>query len=347
MLEKHVGGPLMSGVSRNFDILCAGSIVQDTIIRPVDVPRWGTTTFVDAMDRYVGGNGANTASALAVLGNRVRLLGAIGIDESAQFVRAHLDRLHVDTGELTLSSKPNAATTVLVNSAGDRQFLHRLGSSHDAFCDPMEFTESLIGGSRHFHLASFFVLPKLRVNAPEVLRRARAAGLSTSLDVNWDASGEWLHALAPALPYVDIFFVNEDESRMLSGTSDRSEAAKRFHSCGARRVVQKLGGHGCAIFTAGEASPLYCEPYDVACIDTTGAGDCFAAGFLTALLRGAPLQECGEWGNAAGALSVSRMGAVTGLHSRTQFESWLLQHQSAGLPASDAHTSLLISIPRK
>ncbi|HSU18417.1 MAG TPA: PfkB family carbohydrate kinase, partial [Acidobacteriaceae bacterium] len=176
----------------NFDVLCAGSIVQDTIVRPVDNLRWGTTTFVESMDRFVGGNGANTASALRVLGNRVRLLGTLGSDDAAQFVRAELERLGIDTCAIATSAQPNAATTVLVNSAGDRQFLHRLGSSGDAFREPLGFTESLVAGARHFHMASFFVLPHLRRRAPEILRGARACGLSTSVDVNWDPHNEWL-----------------------------------------------------------------------------------------------------------------------------------------------------------
>lgn len=311
--------------AETFDVLCAGSIVQDTIVRPVDDLPWGTTTFVESMDRFVGGNGANTASALAVLGNRVRLLGALGSDDAARSVRAELERLGIETGSIAASAQPNAATTVLVNSAGDRQFLHRLGSSGDAFREPLDFTVTLVGGARHFHMASFFVLPHLRRQAPEILRRARAAGLSTSVDVNWDPHNEWLQALAPAMPYIDIFFVNEDEAWMLTGRRDSREAATKFHSCGVRTVVQKLGSDGCVIFTAGDSAPIYCDPFNVGCVDTTGAGDCFAAGFLTAFLNGASLQDCGEWGNAAGAQSVSRIGAVAGLLPPAEFQRWRLQ----------------------
>lgn len=303
------------------DILCAGSIVRDTIVYPVNEPRWGTTTLVQQIDHFMGGNGANTAAALARLGSKVRLLGVLGADENGQSVRAELQNCGVEISRVAMSAKPSASTIVLVNSAGERQFFHLQGSSVDAFREPLEFTESLVEGAKHFHLASIFVLPQVRVRAAQILADAQAAGLTTSVDVNWDPDGEWISVVEPALTHVDIFFINEDESKMLTGMSEPAEAAGIFHSMGARIVVQKLGSKGCSIYCAG-SSPVHCDAYEVACIDTTGAGDCFAAGFLAAFGNGAPLSQCGEWGNAAGALSVSCIGAITGLVAGSRFEDW-------------------------
>ncbi len=313
----------MIAQAENVTVLCAGSLVLDTIIRPVDEPRWGTTTLVESMDRHVGGNGANTARALSLLGTRVRLLGTLGDDEAGAFVRHELQSAGVDTSEIQEVPLPTAATAVLVSSGGDRQFLHRLGASTEAFRRLIDFTPRLCGGATHFHLASFFVLPELRIHGAEILRRARAAGLSTSLDVNWDAKGEWIRALGPCVPYVDILFLNEDESRMLTHVDDPLAAARQLQGFGAALIVQKLSRAGCLILPYGPgAEAIRCAAYEVECVDTTGAGDCFAAGFLRSHLAGLPLADSAECGNAAGALSVSRVGAVAGLPTEEEFEAW-------------------------
>jgi sugar/nucleoside kinase (ribokinase family) len=297
--------------------------VQDTIVRSVEALHWGTTTFVDTMDRHLGGNGANTARALALLGARVRLAGTVGNDDAAEFAVRELEGSGVETSRLTRVDAPNAATVVLVNAEGNRQFLHRLGCSAEAFGEALEFTPALIEGMQHFHLASLFVLPHLRTHAPEMLRRARAAGLTTSVDTNWDPHGEWLRVLGPCLPHADLLFLNEDESRMLTGTADPEAAARRLQSHGARTVIQKLSSAGCRVYPDGDGqAAVHCPAYRVEAVDSTGAGDCFAGGFLTAYLRGASWAEAAEDGNAAGALSVTAVGAVAGLVQVSDLKTW-------------------------
>jgi sugar/nucleoside kinase (ribokinase family) len=301
-------------------VLCAGSLVLDTIIRSVDELRWGTTTLVDEIERHVGGNGANTARALALCGVPVRLVGTAGQDEAGDFVLRELVNAGVDVSFVRRVPASNAATIVLVNARGDRQFLHRLGSSEAAFADGLAFAPDMIAGIRHSHLASLFVLPNLRRFAPEILQAAKLNGLTTSLDVNWDARGEWMRILKPCLEHLDVLFLNEDESRMLTGFEDPARAAAALRECGARIVVQKLSREGCAIYA--EDDSVRCAPFAVEAVDSTGAGDCFAAGFLKAWLRGDSLAQAGELGNAAGALAVSATGATSGLERCADVEEY-------------------------
>ncbi|HEX3880157.1 MAG TPA: carbohydrate kinase family protein, partial [Bryobacteraceae bacterium] len=261
-------------------VLCSGSIVFDTLVRPVEDPQWGTTTFVDAIESHVGGNGANTSLALSTLGASVRLLGAVGRDEQGQFLLESLQRAGVDIHAVTLGVEATAASIVMVNGAGDRKFLHRVGASATAFTAPVQFTPELTAGMAYYHLASLFILPNLRKHAPETLGRSRAAGLITSLDTNWDPEGRWMQDLAPCLPHLDIAFFNEDEARMTTGTADPRKAAKFLLERGVRTAVLKLGARGCAIYTG--ADEILCPAFDVEAKDTTGAGDCFVAGFLAA-----------------------------------------------------------------
>jgi sugar/nucleoside kinase (ribokinase family) len=138
---------------------------------------------------------------------------------------------------------------------------------------------------------------------------------------SWDSKGRWLEDLAPCLPHTDILFVNEDEARMLTGTSVPAEVAAVLRGNGAHVVVLKLSRKGCAVFAGGEE--FYVPPFRVNVVDTTGAGDCFVAGFLAALDRGLPLQEAARFANAVGALTVQMIGSVEGVLAWEETEAWM------------------------
>ncbi len=302
-------------------IICSGSIVYDTLVYPFGCSAWGTTRLVESIEYHVGGNAANTARAMAIVGASVRLIGAVGNDRQADFVLDELQASGVSTDFVMRLEAPTATTVVLVNESGDRQFLHRLGVSQQAFSEPIAFTPALIENASHYHFASLYILPNLRLHGAEMLRRAKAAGLTTSLDTNWDAEGEWMNDLAPCLPELDILFMNEDEAFMVTGSRDPAAGARVVLEKGVRTAVMKLGGRGCAIYTDGKE--ILCPSFRVPVKDTTGAGDCFVAGFLDARQRGASWAEAGEFGNAVGALSVQKLGAVTGVISRAETEAWM------------------------
>lgn len=302
-------------------ILCSGSIVYDILTRPVEDADWGTTTFVDTIEFHVGGNGANTARALAIVGAPVRLLGAVGADPQGAWILEQLRADGVDTSPVVRLNGPTAASVALVRGDGSRKFLHRLGVSRDAFETLVEFAGPLVEDLSHYHLASLFLLPRMRAQAPAMLAAARGAGLATSLDTNWDAQGRWMLDLEACLPHLDFLFMNEDEARMVTGSQDPSAAARLVMAKGVRTAVMKLGARGCAIFT--QSRTVFCPGFAVEARDTTGAGDSFVAGFLAALLDGAELEAAGHFANAVGALSVQRIGAVTGLLPHAETEAWM------------------------
>jgi sugar/nucleoside kinase (ribokinase family) len=165
------------------------------------------------------------------------------------------------------------------------------------------------------------ILPRLRTHAAETLMGARAAGLTTSLDTNWDPHGLWMHDLAPCLPHLDYLFLNEDEARMVTGTAEPAPAARAVLARGVETVVIKLGPRGCAIYD-GDREVL-APAYDVPVKDTTGAGDCFVAAFLCARLRGADFSEAGQFANAVAALNVQKIGAGIGACSWDEVHEWM------------------------
>jgi sugar/nucleoside kinase (ribokinase family) len=306
-------------------VLCCGNAVYDLLVRPVERLRWNTTSCVDSIEQHMGGNGANTAYTLARLGVPVRLITALGEDRFGEELRARLAGAGVDLAFAARMDAPTAMTVALVNAAGDRAFLHRPGASAAAFADPIEFTPLLIGGMSHLHLGNPFGLPAMRRNASEIARRAGAAGLSVSIDTGWDWQERWIEDIGGCLPHTDLLFVNEEEARRLADVPDAYAACRRLRELGARVVVVKLGAAGCAVFTSG--GELRVPGFEVPVVDTTGAGDCFAGGFLAALHRGRTLDEAGRFGNAVAAFTIQHLGATAGLRSYEETEAWSRQRE--------------------
>jgi sugar/nucleoside kinase (ribokinase family) len=314
-------------------ILTSGNIVLDLLVRPVGEVTWGVTRWVDSIDTSLGGNGANTASAVARLGVPSRLLGRTGGDLFGTQCRQMLAVHGVDLAFVEQGAERTAASIVLIQENGARTFLHRPGSSCDVFAEGLAFTPERTAGMSHYHLANVFALPHLRSQAPAVLAAARAAGLTTSLDTAWDTRNEWLSVLEPCLPCLDLLFVNEDEARMLTGSADPDANAAFFLGRGARQFVMKRGPLGCSVYAG--ASAWHLPALAVAVIDTTGAGDCFAGAFLAALQKGLALPEAAQVANTVGAMVVEQVGATTGLRSWAEtLQRGLTFHSSSKNPAS-------------
>jgi len=294
-------------------VLVCGNCVADLLVHPVNEIRWNGTVWVQAMERSIGGNGANTAYALATLGASVRLFSCVGGDVYGDELLAELRRAGVDVSRVTRSSAPTPVTIALVRSDGARAFLHRPGSSAVAFAEPPELDTALISDCSHFHLANPYALPHMRRHAAETLKRAQEAGLTTSVDTGWDAKGEWMKVLAPCLQWTDILFCNEEEAKLLTGRQNWREAAQDFQGHGVKVVVIKRGGDGCGVLSQGGESELPAFPVPV--VDTTGAGDVFAGAFLAALCRNWSLEAAARLANAAAALSVGALGSVRGLRN--------------------------------
>jgi sugar/nucleoside kinase (ribokinase family) len=282
-------------------------MVHDVLVRPVDRLEFERTVWVEDVCASLGGNGANTAYTLARLGVRAHLASSAGRDRRGDELVNTLNEAGVDTAAVTRSELPTSTTVVLVRADGARTFLNRPGSSAEDF--PIE----LPGGCSHFHLANVFTLPLVRKRAGEIMARARAAGMTTSLDTGWDALGEWTDVIDPALPHTDLLFANHNEAERLS----RGSGVDYFLERGVGLVITKLGAQGCLVNKASIPG------FTVNVIDTTGAGDCFAGGFLAALHRAMPIAKAARFANAVGALSVQELGAIAGVRSFEETLEWM------------------------
>jgi sugar/nucleoside kinase (ribokinase family) len=173
-------------------------------------------------------------------------------------------------------------------------------------------------------MANPFALPKLRPFTASVIERAKAAGLTTSMDMGWDSKGLWIEEIGPALPHTDLLFVNDSETQKLGGDDDIDRAVANLHGAGAHDIVVKLGSLGCALYTSTVTRPV--RGFNVEAVDTTGAGDCFAGAFLAGIARGMDYYDCARLANAVGAMNVERIGASAGVRPYEETLEWMKKH---------------------
>jgi sugar/nucleoside kinase (ribokinase family) len=191
--------------------------------------------------------------------------------------------------------------------------------------------------ARHLHLSGFYLQPGLQPDCVELYRRAKRAGLTTSLDPDHDPREKWNEGIKDLLASVDFFLPNETEAARISRTSDVPAAMSFFAQFGGATVI-KQGASGASVARGQEV--LSVPAFRIEPVDTTGAGDSFNAGFIFQVLRGARLQECMTWGNACGALSTRALGGIDGFPTRAEVEEFLA-HQNK--PAAETLTQ---PIPR-
>jgi sugar/nucleoside kinase (ribokinase family) len=292
------------------DVVCLGILVADVVARPVDeVPAAGTLALVDSVVLRGGGCALNTSSALVRLGLRARVVGKVGADAFGEFVVSLLHERGVDGTAVILDpGVATSASVALVDSAGERTFLHNPGAN-DAL-RPDEVGEEAYAG-RALHLAGALVLGGIDGDpAARILAEGRRRGLHTSLDPVYDASGRWERVL-PALPHCDLVTPGRAEAEGISGERDPRRAARRLRQLGARTAAVTLGAEGCEVAADDFEGRVPAVPVEA--IDGTGAGDAFAAGFLYGRLAGWSTETCARFANAAGALATTAVGAFEGV----------------------------------
>jgi sugar/nucleoside kinase (ribokinase family) len=292
------------------DVVCLGILVADVVARPVDaMPAAGTLALVDSIVLRGGGCALNTSSALARLGLRAAAIGKVGTDPLGNFVVALLEERGVDGSSVIRDPEvPTSASVALVDSAGERTFLHNPGAN-DAL-RPDDVGESAYAG-RALHIAGALVLAGLDGEpTAAILAEARRRGLHTSLDTVFDGSGRWERAL-PALPHCDLVTPGRAEAEAISGERDPARAARRLRELGAATAAVTLGPDGCQV--AADDFEGHIGAVAVEAVDGTGAGDAFAAGFLYGRLNGWETELCARFANAAGALATTAVGAFEGV----------------------------------
>ena len=280
------------------------------------------------LELHGGGTAANTAAALACLGEDVAFIGTIGDDGYGRRVLEEFMTDGVDTSCLYLVQ--NAYTSMvlaIIHPDGERDLFvwPDSGGGHTQL-NPDSITPEIFENSAWLHTTGLCLREEpVRTAQLKAMRLAKGGGLTVSLDLNlrlesWGMDQKLNTAFDQALALSDVVFGNGvDEIIPYTKQASILDGAKAL-TAGTRTVIARLGAEGALAVTPEVefTSPAF----SVEVVDTIGAGDAFNGGFISAKLAGKTLQESVRWGNAAAALKIGKTGA-RGLPTRTTLLEFL------------------------
>ena len=289
-------------------------VPDESILQELNLPK-GSMTYVDAQTSveigkklaYLGsqmasgGSAANTMSGLAKLDIEAGFLSKVGDDEVGRFFEKQMAETHVKPLMLK-SATPSGRVQALVTADGERTFATCLGAAAEMCAD--DIRPALFEGWDIFYVEGYLVAN------PTMLRRAietaKAQGMTIAIDLaSYNVVEESRDFLLDLIDnYVDIVFANEQEAHALTGMDP--EAALHFIADRCQIAVVKVGAKGAYI--QRDKGIVTIPPMQADVVDTTGAGDMWAAGFLAGLVKGENLAKCGQMGAIVAANVIEVLG---------------------------------------
>ena len=293
----------------NYDVLLWGIYFCDLIFTNLpEAPRLGTETWSDGFDMAPGGPFTTTV-AMQRLGLNVGWMCDFGTDLFSQYALEAARQEGIDDGLFQIHPYPVRRVSAVFSLLGDRGFL--------SFMDDVEQTSPTPLIEQHQPRCVF--LPHLHYGDAyvDILAAARGCGSILFMDCQSTEATLDTPGVVDALRRADIFAPNETEAQQLTGAESVEDALDHLAEL-TPVVVIKLGSDG-AIARSGDKT--ICAPaIQVSAVDTTGAGDCFNAGFLYSYFQGAPLEICLQSGNICGGLSTTAVGGTAAAPTVNQVE---------------------------
>ncbi|MBN1449401.1 MAG: carbohydrate kinase family protein [Anaerolineales bacterium] len=288
-----------------FDILVAGEINPDLILAGDVQPEFGQVEkLIESAALTIGSSSAIFACGAARLGLKVAFIGVCGEDVFGRFMLDEMQKRDVDIENVIQIPGGSTGLSVILNSGVDRAILTHPGLI--AALRAEDIPDDLLRQTRHLHVASYFLQTALQPGLPGLFRHARALGLTTSLDTNYDPSEKWL-GFDELLSVTNVFLPNEKEALSLSGQADVALAADRLGSR-VDALAVKLGAAGALGVSESQTVRVASIPVNV--VDTIGAGDSFDAGFIYGYLRNWELEKALRLACVCGALSTQKAGGT-------------------------------------
>lgn len=302
-----------------YDVSVIGLYILDILGRPVSrIPEGGGVDFIKEIKLTVAGTAGGTVIDTAKLGLKGLAVGAVGDDEKADWIILTLAKHAIDTSAMQrLAGVPTSSTILNIRPNGERPALHVRGASDYLEIPPAMYDQ--VFDAPIMHLGGTGLLEKLDGPASlTLLREAKARGRTVTFDLI-AANAETAKIVAPLLPYIDFFMPSIEEAREMSGQETPADCAKYYLDRGTKACVFTLGGDGAYYADAGGDS-FSAPAYDVDVVDTTGCGDAFDAGMITALHHKMDKETAVRFAQAAAGLVATGLGSDAGI---TSFEHTL------------------------
>jgi sugar/nucleoside kinase (ribokinase family) len=255
-----------------------------------------------AKSKASGGSAANTIHGLAHLGIETGFVGSVGDDEMGKFFRKDMEVNRI-TPILFRTMQETGRAMALISADSERTFATYLGAAVDL--TPEDITRDVFSGYDYFYIEGYLVQNHELIE--KSLRLAAKAGIKICLDLaSYNIVEDNRELFLKLIPeFVDILFANEEEIKALSGLSPE-EGAWKFQDQ-VETLVIKLGAEGSFILQEGELVRVGVRPSKP--VDTTGAGDLYAAGYLYGQIRGMKPETCGKMGAILSGKIIELIGA--------------------------------------
>jgi len=310
---------------KNIEVIGLGALNIDHIYRVENIIADGETVVNEAV-LSPGGSSANTIYSLAKLGIATGFSGVIGDDPEGRLILQDFQKAGTDTTQIRTKTGAKTGSVLCLSDRQGRRSLYVMPGANSQFgWDDLDLP--YINQAKIVHMSSFADDRQFKMQLELIGKLASSLKLSFTPGALYSTRG--LKALAPILGRTYLLFINHNEIQQLTG-EDVITGAETCLKQGCHIVVVTLGkglklepgrrsnrgtvNASCYIRDAG--SEYVIEPPDRSTgaeIDTTGAGDAFAAGFLYGLLKGKGLEECGRLGNIMAQFSITRIGTREGL----------------------------------
>lgn len=247
-------------------------------------------------DVVPGGSACNTIVGIGRLGAPARFVGKRGTDDLGELFERDLIKNNVEP-RLSISESPTGRVLSIITPDAQRSMFTFLGAAAEA--RPEEYTHAVFEGASIVHVEGYLLFNQQLIEA--VLASAKSAGARISLDLASYTVVEASRSILDELvdEYVDILIANEDEARAFTGT-DKEDEALAILARKSEIAVLKVGKRGSYVAHGGETFKIERCGTGKA-LDTTGAGDLWASGFLYGLVKGYSIETCGMIGSACGA----------------------------------------------
>ena len=307
------------------DVVCVGILVADLFVPPMPrLPAAGELLQVSDMLLSTGGCAANTAIDLVKLEARAAVVGRVGQDAFADFIRSDLEQKGVDASGLRTSATASTSRTVILPVVGeDRRYIHAIGANAELRASDVDLTR--VAQSRVLYVGGYLLMPGFdQPSLRELFRFARQEDVKTVLDVAGVDPSRGLEPVRQVLPLCDVFLPNDDEARLLTGERDPIRQARALLECGVDTAVVTLGADGVVACTRDQC--LRAPAFRVDAVDASGGGDAFDAGFIIGLLQGWDLPHTIEFASAIGASACAHLGTTAGVSTRREALEFLAQN---------------------
>jgi len=305
-------------LEKKYDVLCVGFVDQDIILNGLpDDALSRDSAHADHTVIAAGGDAANQAVTLVRLGNRTALTANVGRDPIGEGIYRLLEGEGVDMSYCIREGIIRSnLSVVVIKPDGERSFLVGKGQGNlDLSVEMIDLT--VLGRVKAVSLGSLYFMKDMdQGGAAELFRQAKARQVLTFADMTSDAYNIGPDNIASVYPFTDYLMPSYEEAVYTSRKTDVDEIADFFLRQGVGCIVIKLGNQGC--FVKNKDNRFYVNPYQIKPVDTTGCGDSFCAGFISAVLAGKSLAESAEFACAAGAVNAEEFGAHGAVKDKNQ-----------------------------